>query len=400
MRKQAGRLGGQRLDGQLGSIPSRRGSIRGQLGFNLVELLMSMSMATILFMAMVVLFVRQGEVMQQQNEQIDVSREARFVLDHLRRDLTALGSNSTPHSEIDPLVCPKPATVLRAISLEAATGYVQDVNLNPNVAPMALTLFGGLDVKQRFRTASVDGDTVFLEDDGKLPTTQPAFEAIFSNDRYLRLAGPDGQMMFFPIASADLGNRSVTVVGIIPRKGGGQVCGYQSFGTGLWVDVQGFVRYRVVADSRAGAPKDPNGGAERGLLVRERMGIDGKTAGPQLILAENAVDIAIYDAAFDDDPQPDAVKLKVNPLPSDLVQKNGDGVLGSTMSSQPQTLRALTVKVSLRAADADRSLTHTPRAVAYSPIETWLVASDGRGAHRVFTVASRVALPTMVSRNL
>ena len=35
---------------------------RGELGFNLIELLMSLSMATILFMSIVVLFVKQSEV--------------------------------------------------------------------------------------------------------------------------------------------------------------------------------------------------------------------------------------------------------------------------------------------------------------------------------------------------
>jgi len=360
---------------------------------------MSMSIATVMFMAIVVLFVRQGEVMQAQSEQIDMQREARFALDHLRRDLATLGSNSTPNSAVDPLVCPKPGTQLRALTLQL-DGYVNDKTLNPHVQPAALTLFGSLDVKQRFRTASIEGDKVVLADDGKLPATQAAWDEIFRTDRYLRISGPDGHMMFFAVAKADAGAATVTVVGTIPRIGAGENCGFQGFGQNYLVDVQGFVRYRIVADERPGAPVLKNGAAERGVLVRERLAIDGVTPGPQLILAENAVDLAVFDAFLDTDPVAEKVKFVRFPLVDDVVQKNGGGLLGSSVAATPEALRAVTVKVSVRTEWPDARQVHSPRAVNWSPIETWQVSADGRGSHRVLSVATRVAMPTLVSRNL
>lgn len=381
------------------SDPNQRARLRAEGGYNLLELLISMSLATIIFMAMVTLFVSQSKVMDKQNEAIAMNREASFGLDHLRRDLSTLGSHATPNSDVDPLVCPKPGVTLRALTL-GVDGYVSDAGLNPNVNPLSLTLFGSLDVKQRFRTESIDGSKVILADDGKLPATEEAFQAIFAQDRWLRLSGPDGKMMYFPIVSASQSGRTITVQGVIPRMEAGQVCGYQGFGDGMWVDVQGFVRYRVIEDKRPGAPVGKGGKGEKSLLVRERLAVDGTTLVSQLVLVDNAVDLQVYDAVLDNDPNSDVQKLKAYPLADDLVQKNGDGPLGSTLAARPEALRFLTVKLSVRTEWADKDLVHKARDVAWQPLETWLLADDGRGANGVVSVASRIALPTLVSRNL
>ncbi len=373
---------------------------RGELGFNLIELLMSLSMATILFMSIVVLFVKQSEVMQSQNDVIDVGREAQFAVDHLRRDLTSLGSNSTPNSDIDGTVCPKPMTSLRALSVSVENGYVVRPDLNPNIHPVALTLFGSLDVKQRFRTASISGDKIFLLDDGKLPVSQPAFDDLFATDRYLRISGSDGTQMFFTIASSSFGDRSVTVTEAVPRQGEGQSCGYQGFGQNYSIDVQNFVRYRVIADARPGAPLDKNGQASQTLLVRERMAPDGITLKKQLVLAENAVDFGISDVGVDMEPAPDKVKMQLFPIVDDVAQKSGSGVLGTGPAARPEALRFLTVKLSLRSAWPDARLTPMPRDDVYKPLVTFRIADDEVGSHAVSTVATRVSMPTLVSRNL
>lgn len=190
---------------------------RGERGFNLIELLMSMTMASIMFMATVTMFVHQGDVLQSQNQAIDTNREARFVIEHLRRDLASLGSNATPNSLVDPLVCLKPAFPLRAITLSIEDAYVNDSALNPNVRPASVRLFGSLDVKQRFKTASMDGDKVFLFDDGTLPATQDVMDQYFSTDRYLRITGVDGKMMYLSIVGSSSADHSVTVSAPIPK---------------------------------------------------------------------------------------------------------------------------------------------------------------------------------------
>lgn len=379
----------------------RRAPVAAERGFNLIELMMSMAVATVMFMALTTLFVRQSEQMLQQTELIVLHREARFGLEHLRADLGSLASNSTPNSVVDPLTCPKPEVPLRALSVAVDNSFVSSAALNPNVQPASLTFFGSLDIKTRYRSAAISGSKVTLFDDGNLPKSQAEYDDIFSVDRYVRISGSDGRQMFFAIASASESDRSVTVVGQIPQIGNGVTCGYQGLGVNYNVDVQNFVRYRITADVRPGAPTDPGGQPTQSLLVRERLAVDGVTPKAQLILVENAVDLQLFDVGMDMDPAPDNVKLKVYPLTADVAAPGGDGFLGTTTVAHPEALRFLTVKLSVRTQWPTEKLVHTPREVAWQPLKTWQLSTNLPGrAHPVITTATRIALPTLVSRNL
>ncbi len=361
---------------------------------------MALALATIVFMASVQMFVKQSEVMSQQNDLIDMNRETRFALEHLRQDLTSLGSNATPNSTIDPLVCPKPAVDLRVLQLSLDDSYAMDTTLNPFVTPVSIKLFGSLDVKTRWYTTALEGSTVRLLDDGTLPTTQAAWEAIFSADRYIRLGGANGTMMYFPIAATNFAAKTVNVTGTIPRQGDGHVCGFLGMGANYTVDVQNFVRYRIVSDNRPGAPRRADNQPENSLLVRERLGLNGVTIVAQTVLAENAIDLGVFDMLLDLDPAPQTLKIKYMPTPSDVVQTGGGGLLGYQSSSVPEALRSMTVKITVRSSWPDKSLVHRPRAQLFGPLETWKVADDQRGIYATSTLAGRIAMPTMMSRNL
>jgi prepilin-type N-terminal cleavage/methylation domain-containing protein len=369
-------------------------------GFNLIELLMALALATIVFMASVQMFVKQSEVMSAQGDLIDMNREARFALEHLRQDLTALGSNATPNSEVDTLVCPKPSQPLHALQLSIDDSYQMDATLDPFVQPVSIKLFGSLDVKTRWATAAIDSTTVKLLDDGTLPANQADWDVIFSPDRYLRLGSADGTMMYFAIASSNFATKTVGVVGTIPRQGDGHSCGYLGLGANYTVDVQNFVRYRIIEDNRPGAPRRADGKLENSLLVRERLGLNGVTIVAQTILAENAVDLGVYDMLMDIDPAPQTLKILYAAVASDVVQSGGSGVLGYQAGAKPEALRSLTVKVTVRSTWPVRTLVHVKRDRVNAPLETWQVADDGRGTYPTITLAGRIAMPTMMSRNL
>lgn len=382
--------------------PGSRRPLVGSRGFNLIELLMAMAMSTIIFMSITALYAYQARSLGSQHHVQTMDREARFAMEHLRRDLMTMGSHTTPNSDADGWVCPKPAVPIRAIQLALNDGDQIAPSLNPYVRSLSMRLFGSLDVKTRFRTVSIAGAVVTLEDDGSLPSTDDAWNDTFTTDRFLRLSGADGKMMFYGIKSSDRSTRQVVLVSAPPRISGTQLCGYQGNGENMWVDVQGFVRYRVIADERPSAPTDAKNKPLRTLLVRERLETDGIKVAGALPLAENVVELGIYDAIFDTNADPDKVGPTNMPdfQKSGLVLANGSGYLGKSGNMLPERLRALNVVLSLRTAEEVSGVTHDPRTHVQSPLVTYKLNSDTVAACRVHTVAGRVAMPTMVARNL
>ena len=386
---------------------SRQAAQRGlpsevnQRGFNLIELLMAMGIAAVIFMSITVLYTYQAKTLQAQTSVLTMHREVRFAIDHMRRDLVSLGSNTSPNSVIDDLVCPKPATDLRVITLELGKGYVYQPLLNPNIQSVAMTLFGSLDVRTRYRVESISGSKVTLQN-VDLPASEEAWKQIFTTDRFLRLSTAEGNAFYYPIASSSFSDRAVTLTAAPPQISGSQRCGYLATGFGMWADVQGFIRYQVVADKRPGAPLDEKNNDMRGILVRERLATDGVTMVSQTILAENAVELSIADAAFDIDPDAANITFKVYPLQNhpELLTPGGGGLLGSSASAKPEQLRFMSIKLSVRADVPDRDLLHTPRPALQLPLLTYKLEEKRPTTCRVVTMGTRVHMPTMVARNL
>ncbi len=384
------------------SIAKQTASSRATAGFNLIELLMAMAMSTMIFMSITFLYTYQGEAIQEQNNFLQMHREARFAMTHLRRDMMSLGSNTTANSVIDQQVCPKPPVPkpLQAIAINPNEGFVYEPSKNQNIKKVSITLFGNLDVRTRYRTVAVAGDTVTLDDGDPtqlLPATLEAWNDTFTTDRFLRVSGADGSSFFYPIVSSSFSDKSIKLSAAPPQVQGAQRCGYQGFGDGLWVDVPGFVRYRIIADKRPGAPKDASNAWRRPLLVRERLGTDGTTVVSSLILAENVLELGVYDAGYDQDAAPNVVNMLQQPVQSDIVD---GGRLSGSVTASPEQLRFLTVKLSVRAEFHNRKLFHKPRLAIYYPLRTAIADKDLEGAAPVITIGSRVTMPALVARNL
>ncbi len=384
------------------AVPARPGgdARRGERGYNLLELLMSMTMATIIFMSVITLYTFQAESVTSQSHVLTSTRSAQFAMEHLRRDLTALGSNATANSHIDDLVCPKPAILLRALTVGIDEGFVYEETVNPFMRRTALTLFGSLDVKTRYETDSIAGKVVTLVDDGTLPTTEALWLDTFTTDRFLRLSTADGKSMYFAITATSFSARTVTLVSEPPQIEGAQRCGYQATGAGLMVDVQGLVRYRIIADTRPTARKDSNSQPVDTLLVRERLEVDGVTVRGALPLSENIIEIGLFDAFFDANPAPDATDPDHRYFVEDMAKADGTGPLGHSLAARPEALRSVTVKLSVRADEHQRDLMHKPRAHKNNPLFTYKLDANLSGSAQVTTIGSRVTMPALISRNL
>ncbi|HAN32053.1 MAG TPA: hypothetical protein DCQ06_10690 [Myxococcales bacterium] len=363
---------------------------------------MAMAMATLIFMGITALYSYEARSLGVQHSIATMDRDARFALEHLRRDLITLGSNTTPNSAVDGLVCPKPDSPIRVIELSLTDSQQVYASLNPFVRTLSVRLFGSLDIKTRFVVESIAGPNVVLQDNGTLPSTDVAWRATFTKDRFLRLAGPDGRMMFYPIQGSDRGSRQVTLSSVPARVSGTQPCGYQANGEGLSADVQGYIRYRIIIDKRPEAPVDTKGLASRTILVRERLAVDGKTVTGALPLADNVIELGIYDAIFDSDPNPDRVGPTNLPdfEKSGLIDASGGGVLGGSGKMMPERLRAVNVVLSLRSQDELDGVRHDARTHVQAPLTTFKLSKSSGSACLVHTVAGRVPMPIMTARNL
>ncbi len=373
---------------------------RGERGFNLLELLMSLSIATIIFMSVITLYTFQAESVTSQSHVLTSTRSAQFAMEHLRRDLSSLGSNATANTHIDDLVCPKPAITLRALSVGVDDGFIYEETLNPFLRRTSLTLFGSLDVKSRYETGAIAGKVVTLVDDGKLPATEELWSDTFTTDRFLRLSTADGKSMYFAITATSFSARTVTLASEPPQVEGAQRCGYQATGAGLMVDVQGLIRYRIIADTRPTARKDSTNQPVDTLLVRERLAVDGVTVHGALPLTENIIEIGLFDAFFDANPAPDATDPDHRYFVEEMAKPDGTGPLGTSLAARPEALRSVTVKLSVRADEHQKDLAHKPRAHKNNPLFTYKLDTNLSGSAQVTTIGSRVTMPALISRNL
>jgi hypothetical protein len=292
---------------------------------------------------------------------------------------------------------------------------------NQNVHPSALVLFGdyfspvvfpasgssALPTGVTYPVQNVDG-TVFHLDPGGVGIGQDEFLAAFfpagnANARLLHVEHrSEGTHYYFPISDADYANLTVTVSAFVPAALTNGV--YKS----IYVNPVGTVRYRIAVDERPLGPLDADGNPATSLgktdLVREDVpwnDIAGDAiAGTRLVVVENAVDLQLYDFVFDNSGPGQAPLLSVLPFVHDVVDDAGSGLLGTGLLAQPEDLRFLTVKLSVRTADEDPELRFVPRADDYAPLRTYEVFTELTGAARVESMAVRTQLANATLRNM
>jgi len=376
-------------------------------GFTLFELLVAVLVAAVLIAIIYAIYISASKTFRVQNMAMEMQAQARFGLEHLRRDFGNAGFLATPNSAIDQAICEQPITALKAITATRSPGsLIPNPAVNKNFKPLEFRLFGDYAGGGRVLfTKSVIGNTITLDPDFKLATSptfvsQADFEDMFKADgsRYARLVDKDQYSIIRPISASsfDTGTITLSAPGI-PTKDPGDVCGVSGFGEGLEVNSTHFIRYRLVRDTRANAP--PN----KTDLIREQLRNDGITPvqSSQLGIAEYVVDLGGYDFAFDTDATGLAPVLTFTPT-NDLgaiVNDGGVGLLGAT-STTSQDLRFVTLKITVRTASEDPELTHRQRTSLSGPIHTFDVEQGLEGASRTMTMTSKVMMTTLAVRNV
>jgi Tfp pilus assembly protein PilE len=388
---------------------------RQALGLTLVEVMVTVALTTVVIAGVYMIYSKSVLAFRVENQVMTMQDRLRFGLEHLKRDVRRAGFLATPNSLVDTNICPPPTNRLRAVTITQGDGDVAEDIENDNISPSSITLFGDFFSGQVYRTNGITSNIVYLDGGAaNFPSNELEFERIFCGvscnapNRYLRIVTRDQFEVMLEITAATYESPSgpfVELNQVVPRVGGGNLCGITGLGEGLEANVTGFVRYRIAFDERPNAPTDTGedgGNALKTDLIREELDVDGATEmdGTQLVIADYAVDLQFYDFGFDVSGSAALPQMAWYPLVTDVLSGANPGVLDDSASATPESLRAVTVKLTLRADEEDPSFNPLPREEQFDPIDGYDIYPDLQGSCRTLSLAGKVGLTSLLARNL
>lgn len=356
-----------------------------------------MAISVIAASGLMLMYGQSVTALHVQDRHLDMQRQLRMATELIKQDVRLAGFLATPNSLMDTSICPRPSTNMRAVTITPADGFVFDTSNNLNIKPSTITLFGDFSGGTIYMSQSVVGNRIQLIDDGTLPATSEEWDDFFQPHRFVKVTTNEQFDMILPIQSSSFDEKSVTLSETPPTVSPPQMCGVSSYGAGYYINVVYFVRYRVVKDLRDGAAKEST------VLIREELGRDGLTpvSTTRMIVANDIVDLQFYDFIFDED------QTGIDPFLrsySFLESIAGSSTVGERLSDGalaiPESLRAMTVKITSRTPVEDPDFSHTPRKSAHSPIYSFELTGNHSGACRCSSAATRIQMRSLTGRNL
>ena len=373
-------------------------SRRGRRGFTLIELMVAALVGTIVVAGIYLLYNQSVKSYRIQDQSLAALGQLRSGMHQLRTDLRSAGYNAPCQTDMESWVTTPPGMVLSAVAVEEDDAApVIHAGVNTSISPQMIRVLGDFWSHRTYTTEAVTGQTVTLRwgpEDGD----ENEFRRVFNDRRLLRIEtyGVIRQEQLIPIASANFAgglNPTVTLANTVSGIGG--------FGTGNEVSVVGYIRYRLMRDTR----RDDE--SVKTDLIREELMPNGiAAAGTALIIAENVVDLQVYDICMNTQPPATGtmIQLPIEPGVSlrcfeNLEALNGAGrSLTASASNESHMLRSLTVKLSARTPYEDPDIPFAPRLVVDSPLRAYELDPDLPGAARVFELAAMTTLTSIQAR--
>jgi hypothetical protein len=132
--------------------------------------------------------------------------------------------------------------------------------------------------------------------------------------------------------------------------------------------------------------------------------VDGRSAADppvMLVIADYAVELQFYDFGMDDlDETGENPGLRWYQNVDQVADPEGGGMLGPTNNeANPQDLRLVTAKLTVRTEGEDPSYTMIPRTTPFAPLDGY-ETTQMEGACRTLSLATRVELSSLAVRNL
>ena len=405
--------------------PATRRSLSAARGFTLIELMVALAGGLIFSVAVFALSRDTSRFYQREARVADATLTAIVGFERLQADIARAGFMTTPNSLTDPMLCAPPtvrqsipvlwdqlssvavtandATTGSDVILESVGRYPDSLLLTGNYTSVEGVPFNGVDF------GAGGGGQVFLRtgtgalarlgyDSMTAAARTNLLETLFPAGRALRIVEETGREHYAPIISINNGNVASVTVGasplLVPR---GTVCGLGARTNGT-VNTVNFVQYSIRSLSA-----DPNfaplfgasvalanipGEAARTELVREELNpaTGAVIPGTTELVAEFAVDLQFGYTGGRGAPGSPVTQLETI-LP-------GDGV-----PANPQRVRAIRARLSVRSREADRSSNATAAeraALGLSATGLYRFDVEGdQGKHfaRVRTLQADISLP-------
>jgi Tfp pilus assembly protein PilW len=360
-------------------------------GFTLVELMVALTGGLFVSIAVFVLARDGSRFYQREVRMANATLSSIVGFERLRNDISRAAFLSTPNIAKDPLVCP-PATGTWPSALGQLAGLrikqngsPANTTLNANgVKPDSIVLGGAYTTADEFPVRIIElasgSIVVYLWPNsgpmGRLgyaaaANKQAALASVFTTDSMIRITDKSGRYHFGVVASVTGGNNPAITLAAAPqvqfRASSANTCGLTAFETGATINVVNIVQYDIrnlstasnlggantafsyLYSASAATPYE----ADRTELVRVELDNKGTPiAGTEELVSEYAVDLDFGYTYVDNIVGGSDPSLR-------YMTPNGGGFAtyaGSVTadSANPQRIRGVRVRFSVRSRDADR----------------------------------------------
>ena len=203
-------------------------------GLTLIELMITMVLVSFAITGAYAVLGTSTEVFNQQELASENQSNLRFATQMVKQDLGLAGYHSTPNSDTDPWVCPKPAVSINAISLSEEGLTVPGAH--ENIDHHSLTIIGDFSGNSPLRISTVGSLTTITISQTSLfdligsGATETAaselLDQIVKAGQWLSIVNPDGYMQFVQVDSVDTATLQITLDGATPlTRATGNSCG-------------------------------------------------------------------------------------------------------------------------------------------------------------------------------
>ena len=367
-------------------------------GFTLIELMVAVLVGSIVVAGIYLLYNQSVRAYRVQDQSLDAIGQLRAAMHQMRTDLRSAGYNAPCQTDMEAWVTTPPGMVLSAVAVETDPDLpVMLPGVNTSIAPQQVRILGDFWSHRTYTTEAVSGQTVTLRwgpEDGD----ENEFNRIFNARRLLRIEtyGVIREEQLIPISTADFSggfNPTITLSNAVQGIGG--------FGTGNEVSVVGYIRYRLKRDTRRDSE------SLKVDLVREELRPNGTLAeGSALIIAENVVDLQVYDVCMNTNTPEPGTMIQLPIVPgvslkcfSTLNTLDAAGrSLAPNSGNESHLLRSLSIKLAARTPYEDPDIPFAPRDTIDQPLRAYELDIDLPGAARVFELAAMTTLTSIQTR--